>query len=71
MTLKRRLERVEQVQAADPYAHMSDEQLDAEVKRRTAHWSDQNWEACWAIAREMGWSEQKIANAKAVHGVER
>ena len=70
MTLKRRLERVEQARPTDPYAHLSDAELDAEIKRRTANWTDQDWDQCWEVAREIGWSEQKITNAKSVHGVE-
>lgn len=69
MTLKKRIERVEQICPANNFDHLSDEELDTEIERRTVGWTDADWVQCWEIAREMGWSEAKIANAKALeHG---
>lgn len=69
MTLKRRIERAEQMRPSHAYAHLSDEELTAKMDRRTADWTAQDWIELWDVAREFGWSDQKIASSKAALGV--
>lgn len=69
MTLKRRIERAEQSYPDDKYAGWTDEQLTSELARRTADWTETDWEESWNFARQNGWSEQRISKARNQLGV--
>ena len=58
------------MQAADPFAHMSDDELRAELVHRTADWTAEDWGRALAHAPKFGWSDQKISKLKAELGLE-